>query len=174
MERLIITPRTKVGELLSAYPELEEKLIEMAPVFKRLRNPVLRRTIARVTTLQQAAVVGGIPVHTLVNTLRKMTGQEELEGLETQSGGEAAKQPSWFDEKKIVRRLDAHPILEQGGHPLGEVLSGIKDFRAAQIYELRTPFQPVPLIERVMAQGFDCWTVKEGEESYINYFCKRS
>lgn len=61
MEKLIITPKTKVFELLLAYPELEALLIEMAPVFKKLQNPVLRRTIARVTTLQQAAQVGEIP-----------------------------------------------------------------------------------------------------------------
>ena len=30
MGKLIITPKTKVGELLEAYPDLEETLIEMA------------------------------------------------------------------------------------------------------------------------------------------------
>ena len=66
---------------MNAYPELEEKLIEMAPVFKKLKNPILRRTIARVTTLQQAAAVGEIPVHKLVNSLRELAGQGELEGI---------------------------------------------------------------------------------------------
>ncbi len=53
--KLIITPQTKVKELLDAYPELEPVLIDMAPAFKKLRNPVLRRTIARVTSIKQAA-----------------------------------------------------------------------------------------------------------------------
>ena len=172
MEKLIITPKTKVGELLEAYPELEETLIEMAPVFKKLKNPVLRRTIARVTTLQQASTVGNIPVHRLVNTLRQIVGQGELEGLESVTGKEQSK-PSWFDEKNISKRLDARPIIEQGGHPLGEVLNDLKDFGQGQIYELRTPFVPAPMLERLMAQGFDVWTVKEGEESYVSYFTLR-
>jgi hypothetical protein len=47
----LITPQTKVGELLDAFPELENVLIQIAPPFKKLRNPILRRTVARVTRL---------------------------------------------------------------------------------------------------------------------------
>ena len=38
-EKLEILPSTTVHELLTAYPELEEKLIDIAPPFKKLRNP---------------------------------------------------------------------------------------------------------------------------------------
>ena len=31
MEKLIITPKTKIYDLLEAYPELEDLLISMAP-----------------------------------------------------------------------------------------------------------------------------------------------
>lgn len=45
-KNLEITPSTKVAELLAAYPELEAVLIGMAPPFKKLKNPVLRRSVA--------------------------------------------------------------------------------------------------------------------------------
>ena len=172
MEQLIITPRTKVYELLEAYPELEDVLIEIAPVFKKLKNPVLRRTIARVTTLQQAAQVGAVPVHTIVNTLRQKVGQDSLEGLEANAPGHAEK-PSWLREEKITKRLDARPIIEQGGHPLGEVLTGVGDLKQGDIFELVTPFMPAPLIEKVVAQGFDNWSEKKAEDHFINYFLKK-
>lgn len=171
-EKLIITPKTKVHDLLNAYPELEELLIEMAPVFKKLKNPVLRRTIARVTTLQQAAMVGGIPVHSLVNALRNRVGQDSLEGIESVPGG-AVEQPSWFNRDRIVKQLDARPIIEQGGHPLGDVLTDIRDLAAGDIYELVTPFLPAPLIERVVDQGFDAWSKKEAEDIIRTYFYKK-
>ena len=173
MNNLIITPKTKVHELLQAYPELEDKLIELAPVFKKLKNPVLRRTIARVTTLQQAAQVGEIPVHELVNKLRQMAGQESLEGLAAGTEGQAEK-PSWLIEANIVKRLDARPIIEQGGHPLGEVLTGVGDLKAGEIFELVTPFLPAPLIDRVVAQGFDNWADKRSENHFVNYFLKKA
>lgn len=172
MDKLIITPRTKVYELLQAYPELEDVLVELAPVFKKLKNPVLRRTIARVTTLQQAAQVGEIPVHAMVNTLRQNVGQDTLEGLEASAPGHAEK-PSWLNEEKIVKRLDARPIIEQGGHPLGDVLTGVSDMKAGDIFELITPFMPAPLIERVVDQGFDNWSEKRAEDHFINYFLKK-
>jgi len=172
MEQLIITPRTKVYELLEAYPQLEDTLIEIAPVFKKLKNPVLRRTIARVTTLQQAAQVGQVPVHEMVNTLRQKVGLDRLEGLEATASGNASK-PSWLIEDKIVKRLDARPVIEQGGHPLGEVLTGVGDLKPGEIYELVTPFLPAPLIERVVAQGFDNWSDKKAEDHFINYFLKK-
>jgi hypothetical protein len=50
------------------------------------------------------------------------------------------------------------------------VLKDIKSFEPEQIYELRTPFLPVPLIERVMDQGFDCWSLKESEDRFVSYF----
>lgn len=172
MEQLIITPKTKVYELLEAYPQLEDTLIEIAPVFKKLKNPVLRRTIARVTTLQQAAQVGQVPVHQMVNTLRQKVGQDTLEGLEASAAGNTVA-PSWLIEEKIVMRLDARPIIEQGGHPLGEVLTGVGDLKPGEIYELVTPFLPAPLIERVVAQGFDNWSEKKSEDHFINYFLKK-
>jgi len=172
MEQLIITPRTKVYDLLQAYPELEDVLIEIAPVFKKLKNPVLRRTIARVTTLQQAAQVGQVPVHQMVNTLRQKVGQDSLEGLEASAAGNAEK-PSWLIEGKIVKRLDAKPIIEQGGHPLGDVLTGVAELKPGEIYELVTPFLPAPLIERVVAQGFDNWSEKKAEDHFVNYFLKK-
>ncbi len=166
-----ITPKTKVYELLQAYPELEDVLIEMAPVFKKLKNPVLRRTIARVTTLQQAAQVGEIPVHELVNALRLKTGQDALEGLASADG--PSSRPSWLVNANIVKTLDARPVIEQGGHPLGEVLTGVADLQRGEIYQLITPFLPAPLIERVVERGFDNWSEKVSEDHFISYFLRK-
>jgi hypothetical protein len=70
-----ITPATKVAELLEQWPDLEPVLVAQAPAFQKLRNPVLRRTIARVATLEQAAGIAGIEPRELVMTLRRAAGQ---------------------------------------------------------------------------------------------------
>ena len=46
MSHLAICPDTKVGALLEAYTALEPALIAIAPAFEKLRNPMLRRTVA--------------------------------------------------------------------------------------------------------------------------------
>ena len=76
-----ITPETKVGELLNNYPQLEDTLITIAPVLKKLKNPVLRRTVAKVTSLRQAAKVGNVPLADMINRLRKeawLSGEIEI------------------------------------------------------------------------------------------------
>ena len=55
--KITISPKTKVGELLDAYPELENVLMAMSPAFEKLKNPILRKTVAKVATLQQVCIV---------------------------------------------------------------------------------------------------------------------
>lgn len=172
METLIITPKTKVWDLLSAYPDLEEPLIELAPEFKKLKNPLLRRTIARVTSLQQASAVAQVPVHTLVNKLRKLVGQDSLEGLAENSDSGSSSPPGWFIHKLIVKSLDARPIISSGGHPLPEVLKSVNEMQSGDIFELITPFLPAPLIDKVAELGCSTWSRKETEDCYFNYFLK--
>jgi len=170
---LYITPRTKVAELLKHYPELEDTLVAMTPAFEKLRNPVLRKTVARVTSLQNAAKIANISVTSMVNTLREKVGQEKMEGIE-ENGFDQKSAPSWFAEGKIVKNLDARPLIEAGDHPLGEVMKEIQDLKKGDIYELITPFLPAPMIERIMSMGYDKWTKKDSTDLYYTYFYKQS
>ena len=77
-ESLEILPSTKVAQLLDAYPELEQVLIRMAPPFKKLKNPILRKSVARVATLKQAAIAGRLDLSSMVNQLREVIGQAAL------------------------------------------------------------------------------------------------
>ena len=94
MAELIITPKTKVAELLAAYPQLAQVLIDTVPAFEKLKNPVLYRTVARITSLQQAATIGGVRVEDLINRLRKDVGQDQLAAGE--SAAYTTAQPAWF------------------------------------------------------------------------------
>ncbi len=171
-EKLIITPKTKIAELLDAYPQLQDILIKMAPQFKKLRNPVLRKTIARVTTLQQAASVGNVPVDKLINELRLNAGQEKMDGDISEIHYLNAEKPGWFSEERIVKRLDARPLLDKGGNPLNAVLKDIQGLNSGDIYELTTAFLPAPLINNVRAKGHASWSERTGEEVIRTFFRK--
>ena len=83
-EKLIITPKTKVLELIETYPQLEDVLIKYVPAFSKLKNPLLRRTVAKIATLQQAASIGNVKTGDLINLLRKEVGQVLLDsGFDT-------------------------------------------------------------------------------------------
>ncbi|HHM23734.1 MAG TPA: DUF1858 domain-containing protein [Bacteroidetes bacterium] len=164
-----ITPDTRLGLLLKAYPELEEVLMGLSPEFARLRNPVLRRTVAKVATLRQVAQLGGLPLGELINTLRKAAGKEEIETLEEWQA-EAGEPPDWLRQGKLVRRLDARPILEEGGHPVEQVSQEVERLKPGEIFELLVPFEPAPLIELIQKKGFRVWVTRRKDGLFATYF----
>lgn len=170
MNNLIITPKTKIYDLLDAYPQLEEVLIEEAPQFKKLKNPVLRKTIARVTTLAQAAVVGGLKVEELILKLRKEVGQEEVEALEAEEGKINTVKPEWFDASTIVETLDIREKLNQGEHPIHDVMSAIKNLKENESIKVIAPFIPAPMIEKTLSLEYEHYLVEQSTEEYWVYF----
>src|SRR5674476_875449 len=64
---MTITPKTTVHTLLKEYPFLLEYLAAYDPEFGKLTNPVLRRTMGRMATLDKAAQLADVPLNQLMN-----------------------------------------------------------------------------------------------------------
>jgi hypothetical protein len=169
-DKPLISPKTRIGELLDAWPHLEDVLISMSPVFAKLRNPILRKTVAKVATIQQISVVGSIPVEQIINRLRKETGQDELQPGAEDTGHSEADQPGWFSETKISARFDATPVINSGGSPMAEVLRLANSLGKDEILELKTPFVPAPILDMLGEKKFKFWSVRKSGEvfSYIS------
>jgi len=168
-----ISPQTIIYDLLENYPELEEKLIEIAPVLIKLKNPVLRRTIAKITTLKQASVIADIPLADLINKLRAVVGQElTVSPAETKDTGNNDV-PEWLKDAGPYITYDAGEDLEKGIHPLGKIMKEISLLQARQVYTLITPFTPAPLIDKVKEKGFRTWT-KVNDGTTVTYISKAS
>ena len=168
MNTLIITPKTKVLELIETYPQLEDVLIEYAPAFKNLKNPVLRRTVAKIATLQQAAAIGGVKTEELINRLRKEVGQELITG---ESGIQYNyKKPEWFSEEKITKRFNASEMLAIGEHPVNQVLADLNHLEEGKIYQLIAPFLTAPLIDKATSLGLKHWIDQKSDEEFYIYF----
>ncbi len=66
---LTLTPKTTVHTLLKQYPFLLDFLADYHPEFKKLTNPVLRRTMGRMATLDTVAELGKLPLNKLVDDI---------------------------------------------------------------------------------------------------------
>ncbi|MEO1389013.1 MAG: DUF1858 domain-containing protein [Cyanobacteria bacterium J06634_6] len=73
-----INKSTTVNSLLDEYPQLQQVLIDLNPQFKKLRNPLLRKSIGRVVTLEQAAAIVKIPLTEFINHLRQAVNQPPI------------------------------------------------------------------------------------------------
>ena len=169
-EQKIITPKSKVLQVIEDYPQLEDALISYVPAFKKLKNPVLRKTIGRIATIQQAATIGEVKVEDLVNRLRNEVGQELYT---TDSGGQYnTEKPAWYNEDKMHSTLNASEMLAEGNHPVNQVIADLKDMPEDKIFKLQAPFLPAPLIDKATSLDFDHWVVKEDDTAYVIYFHK--
>lgn len=172
MDKLIITPKTKIYDLLEAYPELEETLISAAPEFRKLKNPVLRRTITRITSIGQAAVIGNLNVEELVNRLREKAGQGRIEQIDDTGTRYTTVCPDWYNADKVVRSIDIREMLNKGEQPVHEVMSELKKLEEGHLLEVIAPFIPAPLLDKSMSLEYHHWLNRISDTEYRVYFKK--
>ena len=179
-EPLDINSATRISRLLDEYPDLEGVLIEIAPAFAKLRNPVLRKTIARVATLEKAAAIAGIPTDTLVARLRLEAGLPVHDYVE--SGSETSKsesdntceniqstfveEPQWVEQLLLRETVDADALLEAGEMPLVKVMTHLHVLAEGEMIRILSSFRPEPLIEAVEAQGGLAFTRPRADGSF--------
>jgi hypothetical protein len=171
--RFPILPSTKVATLLDQYPEIEDILISLAPPFQKLKNPILRRTVARVASLQQVAAVGRLPVHELVNRLRAAVGQQNLVSEEATRDPVSYyfPRPEWFDAAKIVASIDEMKS-DPDKMPIATVLQRVAALQPAEILELVTTFLPVPGIDILTKKGLLVWSMEDESKLIRTYVSK--
>lgn len=176
---LPITPATKVGALLDAYPGVEEVLMRLAPAFAQLKNPVLRKAVAKTATLDQVANTSRINVRDLVLQLREAAGQGGAEpsaeaaavpaGADEEPNGGA---PVWLHKERIRETIDATGMLARGVHPLGAVREAATALGAGEIVALTSGFRPQPLMDAMALAGLAVHSEESTPGSHVTYFCR--
>jgi hypothetical protein len=164
-----ITPATKIADVLAAYPHLEAVLIERAPAFKALKNPILRRTVGRLATVAQAAQVGGVPVRDLVATLRHAAGLPEEECPAETEEASVDLPPTWMDEDKVRMTIDLNRLLEVGEVPLTHVNRALQALAPGEILRLASTFRPAPLLDALHQAGHRTYVTRPSPDTFRTY-----
>jgi len=157
---------TTIAELLNNYEGMKDILISINPKFKKLNNPILRRTLAKVATVKQAAIIGGMDPYDLLNKLRVAVGQEPIEKKSSEDN-RVEPLPSWVKEPKVI--LDANRLLEKEINPLAEANKRLKELPKGEVLAILADFRPEPLIEEFAKKGFEVAVEQKGENNFITY-----
>lgn len=113
-----LSPKTKIDDLLTAYPFLVEFLAEKSPKFKNLKNPIMRKTIGKVATLDHVASVGKMDLEEFLDDIAREVKEKAGETLtirrEASSPAEPLSDPKAREEalKGIIRDLHAGEDME--------------------------------------------------------------
>ncbi len=159
-----ITLETTIAELLKNYEGMKDTLISINPKFKKLNNPILRRTLAKLATVKQAAIIGGMDSVELLNRLRESVGQEPIQ-IEDEDISIEGKTPSWAKRKPKIT-IDANELLDQDKNPLAEANRLLKSFDDDEILEITSDFRPEPLIAEFIEKGYRVYTEEISKDEY--------
>lgn len=171
-ERLEITPNITIHRLLEAYPELEDVLISIAPPFKKLKNPFLRKSVAKIATIRHASSVANLPLNELVAKLRVAVGQE-LSPESYSDRNYLEEEPDWFSIDKIAATIDESDVGGEDKMTIAYVLEAARDLEKESIIELLTDFVPAPGIDVMKSKGYETWSKREEDGLIRTYFLKK-
>lgn len=164
-----ITLDTKVADLLNDYEGMKDILIKINPKFKKLNNPILRRTLAKLAGVKQAAVVGGMEPMDLLNQLRVAVGQTAVEADETIKENNSNEQaPEWIN-KEPKDSINANELLESEDNPLAKAFNILRKFNDGDILVIESDFKPEPLIEEFEKKGHKVYSKEIEKDKFITY-----
>jgi DUF438 domain-containing protein len=119
---LEIGPKTNVDDLLTQHPYLLEVLVAQSPLFENLRNPVMRKEMGKMATLETVAGIGGLDVDELVGDLR--------DEIEKRAEGADERKEAF---KAIIRDLHAGLPVEDAKERFKGIVGGVAATEIAAI-----------------------------------------
>ena len=139
---MTVDAQTKIHDLLESYPYLKDWLVDYAPEFKKLQNPVLYNTVARVATLETAASMAEVSVERFVDDVRTVIAQREIaaeergEGRHRPTGGESDEDESSRRQellKGIIRKLHDGASVEDVKAEFDQLVSEVDSAEIARM-----------------------------------------
>lgn len=154
-----VQPTDRVSDVLARDALLVDVFARCSSAFERLRNPLTRRVMARLVTVEQAARMGGVTVDALLAELNRALGFD--------GGGEVVAvvpAPATVDESPSVLErvragapvveLDVRDDLRSGREPFSRIMEAVASLPDDAVLRLRAPFEPVPLFSVMARRGF--------------------
>ena len=163
---------TKIADLLNDYEGMKDILISINPKFKKLNNPVLRRTLAKLAGVKQAAIVGGMEPMDLLNQLRVAVGQEPLSSSsDEQTQPQTKEAPEWIKNEPL-EVLNANALLDSEENPLAKANLILVKGNVGDIVALKSDFLPQPLIDEFEKKSYEVYCQEKSSSEYITYVKK--
>jgi uncharacterized protein (DUF2249 family) len=118
----------------------------------------MRRIMARLVTVEQAARIAGVPLAALLHDLNDAlglqceTGEPFDQKPEGDVSGDSQHVHPWH---AAIVELDVRDDLRSGREPFSRIMTAVATMRESEVLLLRTIFEPVPLFDVLAKRGFD-------------------
>jgi hypothetical protein len=175
------TPVQASDKLQSLF-ERDERLIDVvashSPQLAKLRHSPMRRIMARVTTVAQAARLCKMSVDSLVHDLNHAIGIDTAPGDTTSGNATDASDETaaaqWSIPSSVsVVELDVREELSKGGEPFSRIMGAVGGLGEREVLHLRAPFEPVPLFAVMQKRGFAHRTEQHADDDWSVWFFRQ-
>ncbi|MCO6460478.1 MAG: DUF2249 domain-containing protein [Saprospiraceae bacterium] len=173
---MLINEKTKIAALLKHHPDALETIVAIAPDFKKLRNPILRKLMAGRTSIAMASKVGGCKPEDFFNALAPLGFEvDHSEIVEDEPVGNEPY-PEYLKALSTDQMVefDVRGILASGQDPLKAIQQKVKELKPGHALVIINNFEPVPLIKLLEKQGFLSYVKHVDPERIETYFFKTS
>ncbi len=159
--------------------ERDERLIDVvaghSPQLAKLRHSPMRRIMARVTTVAQAARLCNMSADSLVRELNHAIGIHSLSSdaanADVTDAIEKSAAVQWSVPSSVsVVDLDVREELSKGGEPFSRIMAAVGTLREREVLHLRAPFEPVPLFAVMQKRGFAHRCERHADDDWSVWF----
>jgi uncharacterized protein (DUF2249 family) len=180
---VVIHRTDRVAEVLKRDEGLIDTFISVSDHFRGLRNPIMRKTMGRLATIEQAARVAGVDADVLVVRLNAAVGEQpEEDGAQQSENVQPEEEPEMstvdaglppelarIPPDQVVE-LDVREALRRGEEPFSQIMAARRPVPPGGALRLRAIFEPAPLYAVLKKQGLDHWTEKHAEDDWEIWF----
>lgn len=173
---MLINERTKIAQLLKHHPDALEAIITIAPDFKKLRNPILRKLMAGRTTISMASKIGGCKPDDFFTVLAPLGFEVDTVRTVNENTPENKPIPEHLKALKPEQLIpfDVREMLASGEDPLKKIQQKVNSLNPGEALVIINNFEPVPLIKLLERQGYLSYVKYVDSETIESYFYKES
>jgi TusA-related sulfurtransferase len=164
----------RISTVLGRDPRMLDVLLACSPAFGHLRNPLLRKTMARLATVEHAARVAQIDPQVLLTRINAALAGEAVPDAPIRRI-DAPAEPTRPDalsrllDDQIVE-CDVREDLRSGREPINRIMAAARTVSAGQALRLRAIFEPVPLYPVLARKGFAHFTERLADDDWCVWF----
>lgn len=170
----MIHAHDRVATVLAQDARLLDVFIAASPAFEKLRTSAMRKTMARLVTVEQAARIAGVDPTVLVDRLNEALGGGDVRADLPRTASVAALPAipaslSSIAADRIVD-LDVREDLRAGREPFKRILDAARGLPIGDVLRVRAIFEPAPLYSVLAKYGLGHATECLGPDDWRVWF----
>ena len=161
----------RISAVLARDARMLDVLLAASPAFAHLRNPVVRKTMAKLATVEHAARVAGIDADDLLARLNGALAGAPMAAEPPRRVETAAPRgmPPEIQRRAIVE-CDVREDLRAGREPFRRILAAARAVGDGEVLRLRAIFEPAPLYGVLARQGYAHFTERLADDDWVVWF----